>query len=327
MGTWKTSSPEAWTFSKGLIAGYGRGIGDFNSSYAIEEGQGEILNGRVSAQLRLIRRRGVGAGLVCRADRRWNFLSFYTAPEDASSEETFARFGVYEEGLLTNIATAETPITLGIGFNMFSLEFYSGQLTGQIETENASSTLSVNCPYFPFPGFVGLVRLYASGVIAQSFSTHQATIPFTASNIPSAKPFADSEFDVFLCHSSDDKEIVRNIAKQLADSGITYWLDEERIAYGNRITERIEEGLQRSRFVVPCISMNLGRSGWSRAEYGAILNAELSGNLEQSVVPLVLDESDGRNVPLLLRDKRRAFYINKTEFQHFLQFLKNSRYQ
>jgi hypothetical protein len=39
-------------------------------------------------------------------------------------------------------------------------------------------------------------------------------------------------FDVFLCHNSDDKPAVREIAQQLVREGIKPWLDEEQIRTG-----------------------------------------------------------------------------------------------
>lgn len=129
------------------------------------------------------------------------------------------------------------------------------------------------------------------------------------------------DFDVFLCHSSADMDLVRDVARTFVSRGISYWLDEEQITFGDRVAQKIEDGLQRSHYVVPCVSANLAASNWTRAEYNAILNAEFSGETIRIVIPLVLDESDAENVPLLLRDKKRAFYANKAEFEHFLQFL------
>jgi hypothetical protein len=39
-------------------------------------------------------------------------------------------------------------------------------------------------------------------------------------------------FDVFLCHNSEDKPEVRQIARRLAAEGIKPWLDEEQIRPG-----------------------------------------------------------------------------------------------
>jgi hypothetical protein len=181
----------------------------------------------------------VGAGLVCRADADWNFITFYAAPEQADAVETFARIGVYREGVLTMVASGTEPIRLGVGYNRFSLEFFSGQMRGAVETDGGTHELSAPCVELPFPGHTGLVQ--------------HTTIPLAQETLPTVTRADDFEFDVFLCHS----------------------------------------GLQKSRYVVPCVSAALGGSGWARAEY----------------------------VPQLLRDKRRAFYPNKTEFEHFLRFL------
>jgi len=321
VNTWNTTSPREWTFGNKLITGYGEGIGEYGSSYALDVGSGVLLNGRISANLRLIRAREVGAGLVCRADDHWNFIAFYTAPAEASAESTFARFGVYQDGVLTNIATAEQPITLGTGYNRFSLEFFSGQLRGEIRAPDGTRELATVCVEMPFPGYAGIVRLYGSGIMAADIVVQHTTIPLAEAQAELVQSANEYDFDAFLCHSSADKEVVREIAKALATAGISYWLDEEQIKYGQGVSERIEDGLKRSRYVIPCVSSNFATSGWTRGEYSAILNAEFSDEPSRIVIPLVLDESDVEYVPLLLRDKKRAYYNNKTEFEHFLRFL------
>lgn len=321
MNTWNTANPREWTFGNKLITGYGEGIGEYGSSYALDVGSGVLLNGRISANLRLIRARGVGAGLVCRADDHWNFIAFYTAPAEASAESTFPRFGIYQDGVLTNIATAEQPITLGTGYNRFSLEFFSGQLRGEIRAQDGTRELATVCAEMPFPGYAGIVRLYGSGLMVADIVVQHTAIPLAEAQAEPGQPVNEYEFDAFLCHSSADKEVVRDIAKALAAAGISYWLDEEQIKYGQGVSQKIEDGLKRSRYVIPCVSSNLATSGWTRGEYSAILNAEFSGDLSRTIIPLVLDESDAEYVPLLLRDKKRAYYNNKTEFEHFLRFL------
>jgi hypothetical protein len=168
VSTWKPSNAREWTFTDRLITGYGGGIGEYGSSYALDAGAGALLNGRVSASLKLIRRRGVGAGLVCRADQNWNFVAFYTAPEALDSDATFLRFGVYREGVLTNIATSDESVVLGTNYNRFSLEYFSGQLRGEVRTENGAQELATTCVEMPFPGYAGIVRLYGAGLMIRS---------------------------------------------------------------------------------------------------------------------------------------------------------------
>ena len=48
-----------------------------------------------------------------------------------------------------------------------------------------------------------------------------------------SEPNTNTEiFDVFLCHNSEDKPEIRNIARQLAENGIKPWLDEDQIQPG-----------------------------------------------------------------------------------------------
>jgi hypothetical protein len=48
-----------------------------------------------------------------------------------------------------------------------------------------------------------------------------------------SEPNTNTEiFDVFLCHNSEDKPAIRNIARKLVENGITPWLDDEQIRSG-----------------------------------------------------------------------------------------------
>jgi formylglycine-generating enzyme required for sulfatase activity len=138
-------------------------------------------------------------------------------------------------------------------------------------------------------------------------------------------PDSSFEYDVFICHSSKDKPIITTLIEDLKKENITYWVDAEQIEFGDSITEKITEGLETSKYVIPCLSKNLKNSGWTRAEYGSILNAEFSGNSKKRVIPFLLEDCDVNDIPTLLRDKKRVTYSNKTEFNEFINFLKNNR--
>jgi nucleotide-binding universal stress UspA family protein len=51
-------------------------------------------------------------------------------------------------------------------------------------------------------------------------------------------------FDVFLCHNSEDKPAVREIARQLDSRGIRAWLDEREIRPGLSWQSVLEEEIQ-----------------------------------------------------------------------------------
>jgi hypothetical protein len=113
--------------------------------------------------------------------------------------------------------------------------------------------------------------------------------------------------DVFLCHSSADKEIyVRPFAAALVANGITYWLDEAEIGWGDRITEKINEGLANSRYVIVFLTETFLKRRWPQTELGNALNLEASTG-EVVVLPIMVasDAEVFAQYPLL-RDKHHA---------------------
>jgi internalin A len=82
------------------------------------------------------------------------------------------------------------------------------------------------------------------------------------------------EYDVFICHSSKDMPIIESLITEFKKENIKYWIDKEQIEFGDPVIQKIQDGLQKSRYVVPCLSKNLNSSGWTKAEYSAILNVD-----------------------------------------------------
>jgi hypothetical protein len=164
------------------------------------------------------------------------------------------------------------------------------------------------------------------------YNVHSPSIPDSKlkDHPPSSKTGATTsgkfKYNAFISHASEDRPVVEQIIQDFRRAGVTYWVDHEQIDFGDRITEKIEEGLRESKYVVVCLSANLGRSNWVRAEYGSILHKELGRSSQGSgrkVIPLKLDDSSDDEIPLLLYDKRRAHYSNVTEFNQLLEFLKS----
>ena len=74
------------------------------------------------------------------------------------------------------------------------------------------------------------------------------------------------QFDVLLSHSAKDKAVVRDLAKRLKKDGLRVWFDEWEIRPGDSIPAKIEEGLERSRVLVLCMSANAFGSDWAQLE-------------------------------------------------------------
>jgi hypothetical protein len=74
------------------------------------------------------------------------------------------------------------------------------------------------------------------------------------------------QFDVFLSHSSLDKDIVRPLAERLRADGLRVWFDAWEIKPGDHLMKKIEEGLEQSRVLVLCMSANAFGSDWAQLE-------------------------------------------------------------
>lgn len=98
------------------------------------------------------------------------------------------------------------------------------------------------------------------------------------------------DFDVFLSHSSKDKDVVRAVAERLRHDGLKVWFDEWEIHAGDNIPAKIEEGLEQSRVLVLFMSANAFGSDWAQLESGTFRFRDPL-NKERRFVPLRLDDA------------------------------------
>ena len=83
--------------------------------------------------------------------------------------------------------------------------------------------------------------------------------------------------DVFICHASEDKKgIVGPIVRALTGAGISVWYDEAEIKWGDSVTQKVNEGLKISRFVIVVLSSSFVKKNWPQRELNAALNVEAS---------------------------------------------------
>jgi len=97
-------------------------------------------------------------------------------------------------------------------------------------------------------------------------------------------------YDVFLSHSSKDKAVVRAVAERLRADELKVWFDEWEIKPGDSIPAKIEEGLERSRVLVLCMSANAFGSDWAQLEAGTFRFRDPL-NQERRFIPLRLDDA------------------------------------
>jgi len=95
------------------------------------------------------------------------------------------------------------------------------------------------------------------------------------------------EWDVFICHASEDKEsFVRTLAKAL-QRHCSVWYDEFSLTLGDRLRRKIDEGLARSRFGVVILSPNFFAKDWPQDELDGLVAREQNGR--KVILPVWLD--------------------------------------
>ncbi|GAB2862991.1 hypothetical protein GCM10027277_34530 [Pseudoduganella ginsengisoli] len=327
MSNWKSLPTKSWSVTGQTLIGLGASEGPYRTSYAIETGTESFLNGRVSAMIHITSNRSVaGAGLICRANEIRTFVAFYVVTSDIAAGQYHVHLAAFKEGRI--VLSAKLKKTISIPDHQFhiSLQFFSGDIIGEIAAGPEHHTLSYTVAEVPFPGNCGLIRFYNTTTVARKIQIEKISVApiLPERDEKGADDPAIYPYSVFLSHSSADKETVLKVIESFKRNNISYWVDHENIEYGDPIVAKIEDGLRKSKYIVVCLSEKFARSGWCRAEYGAILHREFSGDTSRRVIPLSLDGcKDSSAIPLLLSDKLRASFTDQTDFNKFITFLQN----
>lgn len=105
-------------------------------------------------------------------------------------------------------------------------------------------------------------------------------------DLPPAGPSeASREFDVFICHASEDKDaVVRPLAHALRDAGLSVWYDEFELRIGDSLRRKIDHGLGRSHFGIVVLSAAFFGKGWANYELDGLVTRAVSG--EQVLLPV-----------------------------------------
>lgn len=94
------------------------------------------------------------------------------------------------------------------------------------------------------------------------------------------------EYDAFISHASEDKEIVaRPLAKELTRLGYKIWYDEFSLKMGDSLRQSINKGLTNSRFAIVILSKSFLNKSWPILELDGLTAREnLSG--EKVILPV-----------------------------------------
>jgi WD40 repeat protein len=109
---------------------------------------------------------------------------------------------------------------------------------------------------------------------------------------------ATKDFDVFLCHNSDDKPAIKIIGEQLKELGILPWLDEWELRPGLPWQRALEEQIKNIKTAAVFIGKN-NIGPWQDAELDAFLRQFVKR--ECPVIPVLLPDCDQQpTLPIFL---------------------------
>lgn len=92
------------------------------------------------------------------------------------------------------------------------------------------------------------------------------------------------DYDVFLSYSSKDSKIVKALAERLNHDGLRVWLDAWMINPGDSISLKIQDGLERSKVFIPCMSRS-----YFDSKYNLLLFQDPT-NTKRRLIPLLIED-------------------------------------
>lgn len=130
---------------------------------------------------------------------------------------------------------------------------------------------------------------------------------------------------IFLSHSSEDKEIVRELHKIFSSNGIESWIDEAEIKIGDSLLTKITEGIKKADFVAIILSPQSINSPWVEKELEMAMRQEIERR-ETKVLPLIIEDCE---IPEYLKIKKygdfRTVQSSIKAINELLQILKNEK--
>lgn len=108
------------------------------------------------------------------------------------------------------------------------------------------------------------------------------------------------QWDFFLCHASEDKEIAREIVERLSALGYTVWFDEAVLRVGDSLREKIDAGLAQCRYGIVLLSPSFFAKNWPHMELDGLVARQAQG--AKVVLPVyhnIMHEEVSQYSPLL----------------------------
>ena len=132
---------------------------------------------------------------------------------------------------------------------------------------------------------------------------------------------AGRTLNVFLCHCSDDRIVVRELHDRLATEGVRPWLDQNEILPGQDWDMEITKAVRKSHVVIVCLSSrSIKKAGYVQKEIKQVLDvADEQPEDAIFVIPLKLEECE---VPERLRRWQWVDYFDPNGYERLVKALK-----
>ncbi len=108
--------------------------------------------------------------------------------------------------------------------------------------------------------------------------------------------------DFFISHANEDKEkVARPLAIELKRRGFTVWFDEFELSVGDSLSERINDGLAKSRFGIVIFSQSFFKKRWPREELNGLMARSIA-TTQKIILPVwhgISKESILEHAPIL----------------------------
>ena len=132
----------------------------------------------------------------------------------------------------------------------------------------------------------------ASGIDHPEKNLSQNAATTVRSKWTPGQPNRAGPLQVFLCHSSDDKPVIRKLYKQLQIQNIDPWLDEEKLLPGESWKSEITKAVRSADIVIVCLSQrSVNKEGFVQKEIKLVLDvADEKPDGTIFIIPVKLEE-------------------------------------